>query len=196
MAHDIRICFLGDSLVNGTGDETALGWVGRVCAHAHARGVALTAYNLGVRRDTTRDLLARGAEECARRLPADVDARVVIACGINDTTLEHGRPRVPLEESATNLQRLLERLAPYRRLVIGPTPIADARQNDRIAAVSARFAERAAGVGVPFISLFESLAADAAYVRAVASRDGAHPGSAGYAAIAAEVLASPQWWFR
>jgi len=196
MAHDIRICFLGDSLVNGTGDETALGWVGRVCAHAHARGVALTAYNLGVRRDTTRDLLARGFEECARRLPAAVDARVVIAGGINDTTLEHGRPRVPAAESVTNLERLLERLAPYRRLVIGPTPIADAQQNDRIAALSARLADTAAHAEVPFISLFQPLAADSAYMHAVASGDGAHPGSAGYAAIAAAILAAPQWWFR
>jgi lysophospholipase L1-like esterase len=32
MTNDIRICFVGDSFVNGTGDETALGWAGRLCA--------------------------------------------------------------------------------------------------------------------------------------------------------------------
>ena len=36
MTQDIRICFIGDSLVNGTGDEAALGWAGRLCACAMA----------------------------------------------------------------------------------------------------------------------------------------------------------------
>lgn len=26
----MRICFIGDSFVNGTGDDTCLGWVGRI----------------------------------------------------------------------------------------------------------------------------------------------------------------------
>ncbi|HZC55143.1 MAG TPA: hypothetical protein VE396_03730 [Xanthobacteraceae bacterium] len=32
----IRICFFGDSMVNGTGDDACLGWVGRICAAAGA----------------------------------------------------------------------------------------------------------------------------------------------------------------
>ena len=48
IAEDIRICFVGDSFVNGIGDETALGWVGRVCALAHTHGFPLTSYNLGI----------------------------------------------------------------------------------------------------------------------------------------------------
>lgn len=54
MAQDIRICFIGDSFVNGTGDETALGWTGRLCAAAHARGFPVTYYNLGIRRKRSR----------------------------------------------------------------------------------------------------------------------------------------------
>lgn len=34
MKDDIRIGFIGDSLVNGTGDAMALGWAGRLCATA------------------------------------------------------------------------------------------------------------------------------------------------------------------
>lgn len=59
MAHDIRICFVGDSFVNGIGDERALGWAGRLCAAANARGVPVTYYNLGVRRNTSKDILLR-----------------------------------------------------------------------------------------------------------------------------------------
>jgi lysophospholipase L1-like esterase len=35
---DLRICFVGDSLTNGTGDPDCLGWTGRVCASAYERG--------------------------------------------------------------------------------------------------------------------------------------------------------------
>ena len=38
MRQDIRICFVGDSFVNGTGDEAALGWAGRpVCCRQCAQ---------------------------------------------------------------------------------------------------------------------------------------------------------------
>jgi len=32
-AKDIRICFIADSFVDGTGDETYPGWAGRLCAN-------------------------------------------------------------------------------------------------------------------------------------------------------------------
>src|SRR5688500_4352961 len=94
MTGDIRICFIGDSFVNGTGDDTALGWVGRVCAAARARGVGLTAYNLGIRRDTSLGVLARCEQEWSRRLPVGVDGvdgvdgRIVLSFGVNDTVVD------------------------------------------------------------------------------------------------------------
>jgi lysophospholipase L1-like esterase len=54
MSSDVRVCFLGDSFVAGVGDPHCLGWAGRLAALSHARGLLLTVYNLGVRRDTTR----------------------------------------------------------------------------------------------------------------------------------------------
>lgn len=30
----MRICFIGDSFVNGTGDPECLGWAGRICVTA------------------------------------------------------------------------------------------------------------------------------------------------------------------
>jgi hypothetical protein len=45
----IRICFLGESFVNGTGDQEYLGWTGRICVNAHKKGHDITYYNLGVR---------------------------------------------------------------------------------------------------------------------------------------------------
>jgi lysophospholipase L1-like esterase len=59
----MRICFFGDSIVNGTGDPDCLGWVGRVCGAARKSGVDLTSYNLGIRRDTSADILRRWRRE-------------------------------------------------------------------------------------------------------------------------------------
>ena len=56
---DIRICFIGDSSVNGTGDPLCLGWTGRVCATAIKLGYPSTHYNLGIRRETSADIAAR-----------------------------------------------------------------------------------------------------------------------------------------
>ncbi len=65
----LRICFIGDSFVNGTGDPTCLGWTGRICAAAIARGHDVTHYNLGIRRQTSTDIQARWQEEVSLRLP-------------------------------------------------------------------------------------------------------------------------------
>lgn len=64
---DIRICFLGESFVNGTGDSSHLGWTGPVCADLAQRGYAITYYNLGIRRETSRQLLTWWQPECDRR---------------------------------------------------------------------------------------------------------------------------------
>src|SRR5689334_860809 len=80
----MRICFFGDSFVNGTGDDDALGWVGRVVADARRAGCDLTAYNLGIRRNTSADVAARWEGEARLRLPADCDGRLVFSFGAND----------------------------------------------------------------------------------------------------------------
>lgn len=99
-ARDIRICFIGDSFVNGTGDETFLGWAGRLCANAKPADASLTFYNLGVRRNTSTDILQRWEQECALRLPGNCDGRIVLSCGVNDMVLENGKTRVaPREKS-------------------------------------------------------------------------------------------------
>ena len=91
VTQDIRICFIGDSLVNGTGDEAALGWAGRLCAMANASDIPVTYYNLGIRRDTSKDILLRWESECTLRLPDSCDGRIVLSCGVNDTVIENGK---------------------------------------------------------------------------------------------------------
>ena len=72
MAAPIRVCFFGDSFVNGTGDDACLGWVGRACAAGRRNGMDLTCYNLGIRGDTSADVLRRWEHEARARLaPGD-----------------------------------------------------------------------------------------------------------------------------
>lgn len=56
---DLRICFVGDSYVNGTSDPDCLGWAGRVAVVARRKGYNFTYYNLGVRRETSTDIAKR-----------------------------------------------------------------------------------------------------------------------------------------
>jgi lysophospholipase L1-like esterase len=193
---DIRICFMGDSFVNGTGDETALGWTGRLCALAHASGVPITGYNLGIRRDTSRDILSRWENECVRRLPDTCDARMVVSCGANDTMIEHGQIRVCHDESLENVRQILRAASGYKLLMVGPPPVGDDAQNDRISVLSEGFSRVARMLNVSYIGLYAPLVSDADYVRDVAGGDGAHPGSKGYEKMARIIKASPSWWFH
>src|ERR687886_1997531 len=140
----MRICFVGDSFVNGTGDPECLGWAGRVCAAARRAGRDVTYYNLGVRRDTSDDIRARWEPEIGRRLPSehpDYDPRVVFSFGVNDTTAEGHGTRVPLDRSLANLRAIVAAARrSYPVLVVGPPPVSGDQQNGCIDALSEAFA--------------------------------------------------------
>ncbi len=65
MVGDLRVCVVGDSFVTGVGDPEHLGWVGRLAARTHHAGLPLTAYSLGVRRQTSREVTDRWRAECS-----------------------------------------------------------------------------------------------------------------------------------
>ena len=196
MSEDIRICFIGDSFVNGVGDETALGWSGRLCATANTHGIPVTYYNLGIRRNTSKDILLRWEKECSLRLSNLCDGRIVISCGVNDTVIENGRLRVRFEESVKNIRKILEGAKKYNVIMVGPPPIVDNSQNERIKAISEAYEYEANLLNVPFIELYSSLIMDNAYKREISKNDGAHPKSNGYLKIAGIIGLSPNWWFN
>ena len=196
MTRDIRICFIGDSLVNGTGDEAALGWAGRLCAMANASDIPITYYNLGIRRNTSKDILLRWENECTLRLPDSCDGRIVLSCGVNDTAIENERIRVDSAESCANVQAILRGAKQYTVLMVGPPPVLDDEQNERIEDLSVAFARETQTLGVPYIDLFSALCADDAYKREVVGNDGSHPRSEGYSKMARIIGSSSSWWFR
>jgi acyl-CoA thioesterase-1 len=196
---DQRLSFFGDSLVAGVGDPTGRGWVGRVVAASFDLGLPLTAYALGVRGETSEQVAARWRSEALPRLVPGTDARIVLSFGANDTTLEHGQPRVTPERSCAALARILEGATTLGLipLVIGPAPVDDPQQNERIQTLSARFSKLCASVNVHFVSVVEQLLASSVWMTHVAAGDGAHPAAEGYHELADLILAAG-WadWLR
>ena len=191
---DVRICFIGDSFTQGTGDEACLGWPGRVGASARARGHAVTVYNLGIRRETTDDIRARWRAEVTPRLVSGVDGRVVFSFGANDATIENESWRVPAALSAQNARAMISRaLLDFPVLVVGPPPAPEADRTERHAELVGRYAEVCAGLGVPFLDVLPPLLSVDAWWQEVAAGDGIHPGAGGYTALANLVDAWPAW---
>jgi len=193
---DHRICFVGDSFVQGTGDAAGGGWVSRVTAAAVTAGYDITAYKLGVRRDTSADIAARWQAECDARLRAECSPYLVFSFGANDMTADGEVLRVPMPASIENFRNIVsEARSRCPTLVIGPLPVSDAAQDTRIVALCATYALIAAELGVPYLPLAETFAADPAWTRAVAAGDGTHPDGSGYVLVAERVLQWPAWWF-
>lgn len=179
---DLRVCFAGDSLVNGTNDPECLGWTGRVVAAARRAGHDVTHYNLGVRRETAADILARLPHELPPRLTGDFQPLLVLCFGVNDTFVLNGRMRLSMAESLEAAERLLS--FPYPTLLISPPAVPDPDHMQRLHALSAELAALAAAKGVPYLDVLTPLQTDADWMRETAADDGFHPQAAGYTAFA------------
>lgn len=203
-----RVCFVGDSYVNGTGDPEALGWRGRVCRAAWDAGRPITHYDLGVRGDTTDLIAARWRSECAARLSDDVDGRLVFSFGLNDAAEVAGAGvRVPLERSVANARAIVGEAMAWRpTLWIGPPPANEPMSpmrptpnltvsfdQGRIDALNAAYAAVAAELGAPYLDLTTPLRGDPRYVASQTAGDGLHPGADGYRMIADLVLRWRPW---
>ncbi|HEY9623037.1 MAG TPA: GDSL-type esterase/lipase family protein [Crinalium sp.] len=182
---DLRICFVGDSFVNGTGDPTCLGWAGRVCTAARAEGHEITYYNLGIRRETSADIKRRWQQEVIPRLPDRNEGRIVFSFGVNDTTIEDNLRRVKRHDSIQNACDILGAAQQvYPTIMIGPPPIADNEQNVRIADLSAEFARVCKDLNIPYLAIFDALITSQGWMNEVAAQDGAHPYATGYEELA------------
>ncbi len=189
----MRACFFGDSFINGTGDASALGWIGHVVAWARGRGADLTAYNLGVRRDTSEDVEARWLAEAERRFAPGEEHRLLFSFGANDCTPAADGCRVPLPRAAAATSRILSRaveLAPT--IVVGPIPVLDDAETDgRIMELG--FAQEALcrEFAIPYLAVQSFIETSDAWRREAAMGDGSHPSSEGYAAFARFLLNWP-----
>ncbi len=194
----IRICFVGESFVNGTGDPECLGWTGRICVDANKKGHDITYYNLGVRGETTEALKHRWYNEVNYRLPKEYDGRVVFSFGVNDTTIENGNLRVSLVNSILNAREILSQAKQlYPVLMVSPVPMLDNDQNTRIAELSKYFARICRELNIPYLDVFPTLKQSTIWFDEVQGYDKAHPRAKGYQVLADIVQNWDAWlkWF-
>lgn len=194
----MRICFVGDSFVNGTGDPDFLGWTGRICGAACRENWDITYYNLGVRRDTTADIKSRWFGEVSCRLPPEVDGRIVFSFGVNDTTWENGKTRVEFNQSIKNAREILTRAKEiFPVLIVSPPPIGDRSQNLRTSQLSQEFAKICHELDIPYLEVFTTLLNSGVWMKEVVENDGAHPQASGYLELAKLVENWDGWqsWF-
>ncbi len=192
MARDLRVCFIGDSFTAGTGDETGQGWVRPLVAEARESGTSLTAYELGVRRETSLDVARRFHPEVAARLRDGDDLRVVLSVGANDVSAPAGRARVPHERTLAVLTDLLDDAwaSGWSTFVVGPPPSLDPAQTARAIDLSLGMAQVCQECSVPFVDVAAPLSDDATWAESVRAGDGVHPLAAGYARFA-DVVREP-----
>lgn len=200
---DIRICFFGDSFVNGTGDPTYLGWTGRVCnaivsPQLVSPEYSVTYYNLGIRGNTSEQIESRWLHESTLRFPPGCDARLVFSFGVNDNRIEEGQIFVHPEKSLDCAHRILsEAQRRYPVVFVGPPPVEDAAMNQRTSATSAAYSELCESLAIPYLETYQPLSHNEVWMREVALVDGSHPAAAGYVAMAELVVLWPAWqtWF-
>lgn len=197
----VRICFIGDSFVNGTGDPECLGWTGRICANANKKGYDITYYNLGIRRDTSTDIAKRWSQEVSLRLPKEYDGRVVFCFGLNDTTIENGKTRVDFADSIKNTREILSKAKSlYPVLMVGPAPYAekeDPQRKQRTIDLSKQYGFICNELNVPYLDVFPILEKSNIWINEAKSNDGVHPRAGGYAEFAQIVENWDAWlnWF-
>lgn len=209
---DLRICFVGDSYINGTGDERCLGWIGRLCERRFSWDYRLSFYDLGIRGETTAQVRARWKAECEARLPEGADNRVVVQFGINDIGVVTGAGRkVEEDQTVEEAEVLIKEITEhYPVLWVGLPPANEAcspmkpsegleisfSQEDA-RALNDRFKTCAEKLEVPYIDLLTPLSANRDYMGSLTRGDRMHCDGTGYAMIANLVNNWEAWngWF-
>lgn len=179
----LRLAVVGDELAAGVGDPKGLGWVGRVAARTPTP-VPPAVLTLAVPGETSTALGARWEQEADRRFASDADNRLVIGLGRADIGAG-----LSLARSRLNLANILD-IAEQRRIpafVVGPPPGRPA-DTDRLADLSAAYADVATRRRVPYVDTFTPLAAHEQWLADMAAGDGVLPSQAGYGLMAWLVL--------
>lgn len=190
------ICAFGDSIVNGVGDPQALGWFGRLIGDARAAGQPITAYNLGVRRNTSAAILERFEEETRRRIFADHPMRLLFAYGAVDAAAESG---LSVEDTISNTKAILSRGKALGELLFISPPMASDRQfTEAITIRSQAIAACCQQADIPFLDILPQLKEAELYLEELVGGDGIHPGTAGYSLIFRLVNAWEPWraWLK
>ena len=201
-----RICFVGASTVEGLGDETGLGWPGRLRSSAPT-GTAF--FNLGVRGQTVEEIQGRAANECSARILEPALGGIVFCPGVNDLgRIENGQFRTPQQKPPITLRKMILELKEIAPVIgIGSFPVFAPKmpfhsaaagmtfdfKNEDIAHASQTYETICEELDVPYLQAHPILMESAAYTEGLAGNDGLHPDGAGYQAVADLISGWEPW---
>ncbi len=183
---DVGLIFVGDSFVAGYGDPKALGWVNRVVARTTHPDLDLTAYNLGIRGQSSADLLTRWRSEGLPRWAERRERRLVVGIGQADLDQD-----LTIARSRLNLANMLDDatargISPF---VVGPPPTLDPEFNRGLELLVEAQSDVCGRRSVPYIDCYYPLLEHDQWLQELASSaDQRHPGQAGYGLLAWLVL--------
>jgi hypothetical protein len=180
----IRIAAVGDELLAGTGDQRALGWLGRTLARTNPSPASLESFILASPNEGTEELAGRWLQEAGRRFDDGYENRLVIGLSDRDLDLELTTAR-----SRLNLANILDGAAQLsvKAFVVGPPPGLDAERNQRLAELSAAFGDVTTRRKHVYVDTFTPLLNHEQW-RTDLAANGGTPGQAGYGLIAWLVL--------
>lgn len=172
------LCVFGDSIVVGSDDREAGGWVARLRLDLNARG-KIGVYNLGVDGDRCEQLLRRlGGEAAARNAGV-----IVISIGANDLGW-HGTGGTDIALFRERYDRILAEAERFtqRILVLGLLGVDEGNdshgvRNEQVVAFNVVIEELAREHQAEFLNLFRALI-PADFV------DGLHPNASGHSKLA------------
>ncbi|MGL1861710.1 MAG: GDSL-type esterase/lipase family protein [Pseudodesulfovibrio sp.] len=180
------ICYFGDSITLGFGDEAGLGWPGRINNALREKGQDVTSYNLGMRKDSGMQLQHRWKSEAMIRRMPDTPFKLVFSFGVADVF-----SGVPVEQSlAAGVAILTQAKAVGDVLMVGPTPVNDKDKREEITALSRMLEGLCKRVDIPFVPTIDSMHRSFVYGQALNDGDGVHPTASGYADLADHILKS------
>ena len=177
------ICFIGDSLTQGIGDQLGLGWVGRLAQASFAKNPeharTLTLCNLGLRSDTSLRIAQRWRQETDLRRRPGEDMAFVFSFGAADHKFDLAR------KDSLNASRLLllEATSLGSTLYIAPPPALEPGWSEHTRQLGQEVCGLCAGLGVPTFDFHAPLSAQPAYMESLKA-DGIHPDAAGYESMA------------
>ena len=183
---DVGLVFVGDGFISGYGDPKALGWVSRVVARTAHPDLDVTAYNLGIRGQSSGDLLTRWRPEGLPRWAERRERRLVIGVGQCDLDEDLTTAR-----SRLNLANMLDDatargISPF---VVGPPPTLDPELNRRLEGLVEAQSDVCGRRSVPYVDCYYPLLEHDQWLSELtASVDQRHPGQAGYGLLAWLVL--------
>lgn len=185
----MHICIVGDELVAGTGDNRALGWVGRVVARSVFTEVPVV-MPLARPTEDTAALSARWEGEVTPRLAGSESQGLVIAIGAADVPAGTSLARTRL-----NLANIVDRATTLRIpvMVVGPPPLGGVDRS-HLAAISKACQEVTQRRHLPFVDTFTPLVSHPQWEEDMAASQNRTesgitlPGQAGYALMAWLVL--------